>query len=39
MADSNLVAVMDENVDWKIVEEKTLIYRDRMWEYLRRALG
>lgn len=38
MADSNLVAVMDEDIDWKNVEEKTLVYRDRMWEYLRQAL-
>lgn len=38
MADSNLVAVMDEDIDWKNIEEKTLVYRDRMWEYLRQAL-
>ena len=38
MADSNLVAVMDEDIDWTNVKEKTEVYRDRMWDYLRYAL-
>jgi hypothetical protein len=38
VADSDLDVVMNADIDWKSVKEKTQVYRDRMWKYMRKAL-
>lgn len=36
---SDLGEVMSERIDWKGVAERTQVYRNRMWVYLKEALG